>query len=87
MDFRANQAGVYTTAIPELTLMRMDSPSEALSPVVYEPCIYIVAQGSKQAYLVDELYTYDALNFLVLSVHLPLACKVIQASEEQPYWL
>lgn len=79
------QPGLFTTAIPELSLVRMDTLSKALSPVVYEPCIYIVAQGSKQAYLADELYIYDALNFLVLSVHLPLQCKVTQASEERPY--
>lgn len=77
--------GIYPTSIPELTLVRMDSVSTALSPVIYEPCIYIVAQGSKQAHLGDELYVYDALNFLVLSVHLPLQCAVTQASQEQPY--
>lgn len=77
--------GVFATAVPELSLMRMDGISSQRHSIVYEPCIYVVAQGRKQAYLNAECYTYDALNYLVLSVPLPLATEVTQASAEQPY--
>jgi AraC-like DNA-binding protein len=55
------------------------------APVVYNPCIYIVVQGKKTAYLGNEAYVYDALNYLVLSVPLPLECQIIEATKEQPY--
>jgi AraC-like DNA-binding protein len=52
-------------------------------PVVYDPSIVIVGQGRKRGYLGDEVYTYDAYNYLVLSVPLPLECET-EASPEKP---
>jgi AraC-like DNA-binding protein len=45
-------------------------------PVVYEPGIFIIAQGRKRGYLGGRVYTYDAKNYLVLSVPLPFECEV-----------
>jgi AraC-like DNA-binding protein len=44
-------------------------------PVVYEPGIVIIAQGRKRGYLGGRVYTYDAKNYLVLSVPLPFECE------------
>lgn len=77
--------GLFTTSIKGLSLVRVDSPSAARAPVVYEPCLYVVAQGAKHAFLGEELYRYDAMNFLVLSVDLPLECEVVEATEQHPY--
>lgn len=77
--------GNLNTAIPGLTLYHMQSPSKTRTPVVYRPCIYVVAQGSKSAYLGEEKFTYDDLHYLVLSVPLPLQCMVTQASKDMPY--
>jgi len=44
-------------------------------PVVYEPGIVIIAQGRKRGYLGGRIYTYDAKNYLVLSVPLPFECE------------
>ena len=52
--------------------------------VVYEPSIVIVAQGCKVCYLGDEAYTYNPLNYLVLSVPLPIECETF-ASPEEPF--
>jgi AraC-like DNA-binding protein len=45
------------------------------SPVLYDPCIIIVAQGRKHGYLGDQTFTYDAHNYLVLTVPLPFECE------------
>ncbi|MEH6347420.1 MAG: AraC family transcriptional regulator [Bermanella sp.] len=76
--------GVKESPIPGLTLMRSSEPN-LRQPVVYLPSIYVVLQGSKRAYIEDETYNYDAFNYLVLTVALPIEAHVICASESQPY--
>jgi AraC-like DNA-binding protein len=51
---------------------------------VYEPSIVIVGQGRKKGYLRDEVYTYDACNYLVLSVPLPFECETVEANPKKP---
>jgi AraC-like DNA-binding protein len=81
---RLSEDGVFETEIPELSLIRC-SEVTARSPVIYQPSLYVVAQGQKQAYLGEEVYRYDALNYLVLPVAMPLQAHVIKASKERPY--
>ena len=76
--------GVMASTIPGLTLMRSSEPGHR-QPVVYLPSIYVVLQGSKRAYIEDETYNYDAFNYLVLTVALPMEAHVISASVEEPY--
>jgi AraC-like DNA-binding protein len=52
------------------------SKAMARHPVVYEPGIFIIAQGRKRGFLGGRVYTYDAKNYLVLSVPLPFECEV-----------
>jgi hypothetical protein len=51
--------------------------------VSYEPSIVIVAQGRKRGYLGDQMFTYDANHYLVLSVPLPFECETL-ASPDGP---
>ncbi len=53
-------------------------------PVVYEPGIVIIGQGRKRGYLGGQVYTYDAYNYLVLSVPLPFECETVEAGPEKP---
>jgi AraC-like DNA-binding protein len=50
-----------------------------------EPCVIIVAQGRKQAYLGSEAFTYDPLHYLVVAVPLPMESEVVEASPDRPY--
>jgi len=79
------EEGVLPTAVPNMSLVRSDEAMPERCPVMYDPCIYIVVQGKKIAHLGDECFIYDALNYLVLSVPLPLECQILEASREQPY--
>lgn len=76
--------GVHSLAIPGFVLIRGNSPSIP-APGLYEPSLCIVVQGRKCARVGDEVYVYDALNYLTVSVTLPAMCHVIEASEERPY--
>jgi AraC-like DNA-binding protein len=78
----AGQEGIHPTALEGVQLMRASQPIPRMQ-VLYEPGIVIVGQGRKRGYLGDQVYTYDAHNYLVLSVPLPFECET-EASPEHP---
>lgn len=96
-DFSAQQAeladrvarntpepGLNDTCVPGLSLIRATAPSQPL-PSVYHPSLCVVVQGRKHALLGDEVYVYDPLNYLVVSMTLPITGQIIDASPQQPY--
>jgi AraC-like DNA-binding protein len=76
--------GVHATAIAALSLICASAPSQPL-PSVYHPSLCVVVQGRKRALLGDEVYVYDPLHYLVVSMTLPVAGQIIDATPEQPY--
>jgi AraC-like DNA-binding protein len=69
--------------IPGLLVFRYEAPTEPMS-AMYEPSICLVAQGAKRVILGDEEYVYDANNYLVTSLGLPVVANVATASKEIP---
>ncbi len=61
-----------------------DAPTE-LAHHVLEPTFAVVAQGAKRAVLGEKVFEYGAGQYLVVSVDLPIAGHVFQASRELPY--
>jgi AraC-like DNA-binding protein len=80
----APHEGLHATTLPSLSVIRFDACSLQL-PSVYDPCLCFVVQGRKQALLADEVYVYDPLHYLVVSMTLPVMGKIIEASPERPY--
>lgn len=78
------QDGIHRSAIDALCLIRASAPSQPL-PSVYQPSLCVVVQGRKQARLGEEVFVYDALNYLVVSVTLPMIGQIIEATSAQPY--
>ncbi|MBD3896428.1 AraC family transcriptional regulator [Halomonas sp. ML-15] len=78
----APHEGYTQSLLDEVRLLRSDRPLRH-TPVLYEPSIVIVCQGRKRGYLGDEVYLYDALHYLVLSVPLPFVSET-EASPEEP---
>ena len=78
------QEGMNPTAVPGLALMRATAPSQPL-PSVYHPCLCVVVQGRKRALLGEEVYVYDPLNYLVVSMTLPVTGQIIEATPAHPY--
>jgi len=77
--------GMNETRLPSVTLMRASSPTQQKLPSLYEPSLCIVVQGRKQAILRRETYIYDPLNYLVVSVTLPVGGQIIEATPRRPY--
>ena len=53
------------------------------TPVVYDPGIVIICQGSKTGYLGNKIYHYDPRHYLLLTGPMPLECET-QASADNP---
>jgi len=80
----ATQEGPQDCAVPGLVLVRASAPSHGM-PTVYHPSLCVVVQGRKQAQLADEVYVYDPLNYLVVSMTLPMVGQILEATPERPY--
>ncbi|MDR3738299.1 MAG: AraC family transcriptional regulator [Terracidiphilus sp.] len=82
-DLLAPTPGMTRSSFEGVNLMRANSPMPRM-PVMYEPSIVIVCQGRKRGYLGDQVFQYDAQQYLVLSVPLPFECET-EASPEEPF--
>ncbi|TDY22294.1 AraC family transcriptional regulator [Paraburkholderia sp. BL6665CI2N2] len=82
-DVLAPTPGFTRTSLEGVNLMRANSPMPRM-PVMYEPSIVIVCQGRKRGFLGDQVFQYDAQQYLVLSVPLPFECET-EASAEEPF--
>ncbi len=71
-------------ALPRVKLIRSSSTTDSM-PVIYEPALCLVVQGRKRVVLDDLEYVYDASQYLVVSVDLPLMGSILDASEEHPF--
>ncbi len=76
--------GVQATEIPRLFLIRSSTPTLPLH-TVYDPAVCLIAQGSKRAILGDQVLTYDAEKYLVISVDVPVVGQILKATSERPY--
>jgi AraC-like DNA-binding protein len=76
--------GTHQTAFPSLALVRGSVPT-VCRPVVCQPSLGIVLQGRKRALLNGEVFYYDALNYLVVSVTLPMMGQVLEATTDRPF--
>ena len=50
-----------------------------------QPSFCVIAQGSKDILLGDECFRYDAANYLITTMELPLVGQVVEASPARPY--
>ena len=52
---------------------------------VNEPRLGIVARGAKRTVVGDRVFEYGEGDFVITSVDLPIASRIVRASAEQPY--
>ncbi len=71
-------------AFPGVGLGRFSKPTERVYSV-FKPSFCIIAQGSKQMHLGEELFRYDPGHYLISTVVLPVVSNVVEATEERPY--
>ena len=62
----AQREGLQPTAVPGVQPARNSQPSKRC-PILYEPMILFIGQGSKRGYFGGEVLHYDANRYLALS--------------------
>ncbi|EMC1044387.1 AraC family transcriptional regulator N-terminal domain-containing protein [Serratia marcescens] len=82
MNRLAVQEGYNLTALPDVRILRSDRPL-ARTPVLYDPGIVIVCQGSKRGYFGQQTYLYDEQHYLAVSVPVPFVMET-DASAAHP---
>jgi len=70
----APQEGYNLTALPGVRILRSDRVLSR-TPVLYDPGIVIVCQGSKRGYFGDQVYLYDAQHYLAVAVPVPFTME------------
>lgn len=80
-----HEPGMFASAVPRVSLIRGHAPTDP-TPAVYEASLCLIAQGSKRISVGGDSLIYDAANYLVVSVDLPLVGHVLEASPERPYF-
>ena len=81
LEAQTAQSGIFMTPVPGVALMRADAPLPR-SPFLYRPSIMVVAQGRKRVWLGDESFDYDADNYLVLAVPMPMDCETMPLDDK-----
>lgn len=71
------------TDVPGLSLHQRTAPTAPCS-FTYEPSVAVLAQGQKSVELGGKTFIYDATQYLLTSVDLPVSSRVVEASEEKP---
>lgn len=66
--------GARPSRVDGVTLLRATKSCLPV-PVLYEPCMVFVAQGRKRFHLPDHVLSYDARNYLVVTVPVPADCE------------
>ncbi|PIG94839.1 AraC family transcriptional regulator CmrA [Gloeocapsopsis sp. IPPAS B-1203] len=67
-----------------LHFYRTSFPSECLHSVSI-PTFCVIAQGSKEVLLGSDRYQYDPMHYLLGTVELPIASRILEATQEKPY--
>jgi AraC-like DNA-binding protein len=75
--------GDYETDITRLAFYRSSTQTEH-SAVTYVPSLCVIVQGAKEIIVGGEQYRYDPAQSLLVSVDLPAASRIVQASPDQP---
>lgn len=69
---------------PGIFIYHSSKPTESEISVL-KPAFCVIAQGSKDVLLNDELFHYDSGHYLISTLDLPIMSNVVEASEEKPY--
>jgi AraC-like DNA-binding protein len=78
----APQEGYNLTGLPQVRVLRSDRRLSS-TPVLYDPGIVIVCQGSKRGYFGDQVYLYDEQHYLAVAVPVPFTMET-DATPERP---
>jgi AraC-like DNA-binding protein len=78
----APREGYNLTVLPDVRILRSDR-ALTRTPVLYDPGIVIVCQGSKRGYFGDQIYEYDEQHYLAVAVPVPFTMET-DATPQHP---
>lgn len=74
----------HVEAFPGLVLFRSSAVDKTAFSVM-EPALCVIAQGSKEIRVGDEVLRYDPGHYLITTVGLPTVGRIVEASTDRPY--
>lgn len=74
------------TAIPFLSLLRSSHPTPVTRGVLKPSCC-VILQGQKRVHLAEDILDYGPGEYLVVSVDMPAAGHIVNATPDKPYLL
>lgn len=75
--------GLNSTTLDNVGVARVSHPQER-TPVMYEPALFMLGQGSKTGYIGDWTFTYHAWEYLILFLPMPLEITIHGVSVDHP---
>ena len=72
------------TPIARLEIMKLVQPS-AFQPVLYEPVVCLVLQGSKRAVIGDKVLRYGAGDYFMAAAEVAAMGQIAEATPDRPY--
>src|SRR5687767_3429104 len=81
---RARPRDGTTEVQPGLFLNRISSPDYAIHAMLQPSCC-VVAAGSKELSLGGETFRYDAAHYLIATMGVPAAARIVAATPGRPY--
>lgn len=81
---RTGSVELTGSPIPGLEFHRYTKPTVPVS-ALHKPSMCLVVQGAKRVQLNDDVFVYDANNYLFTSVSLPIIASIVEASPEVPF--
>src|SRR5258705_7948637 len=73
-----------STALVGVRMRALAAPSDPHNGI-YEPAFALVAQGAKRTVVGDKVLEYEAGQYLVVPVDLPIVAEVTRVSVDEPY--
>lgn len=70
---------------PGIVLGRFSKPTEEQVYAMFKPSFCVIAQGSKEVLLGEQVFRYNPGNYLISTVVLPIISQVVEASDDEPY--
>ncbi len=84
MSRHAIEEGAQPTPLERLFLVRSSTTTMGM-PNVYQPLLCLAVQGGKQVELGDQVFTYSAGYYGIVTHDLPVTGRVFEASPDRPY--
>lgn len=83
IESRIQQDGLMETGIKGVQLFKVSDPIRC-APAVYEPTVVAIVNGSKEAILDGQHFTYDSEQYLCCTMSMPVEAGTPEASAENP---